>query len=117
MQTRHQDDEKERTLVAVLNEGLIPFKRIIPDNDNAFVLEHRVLETRKQIVLFFTPTGEAPYKMFIHCKEQGCLEEILYDNMENTWSIYNSLCKTLYNEYFINKVKNKKINGCKNPPI
>lgn len=97
-----QEDDKERTLVAVLNEGEIPFHRIIPNNDSAFKLEHRILQTRHQIVLFFTPSSEYTYKMFIYCKEDGVVDEIEYMNIENTWSIYNTLCQRLLNQYIIN---------------
>lgn len=97
MQNLH-DDQEEITLVSILNEGLVPFERIIPKNDNAFILEHRVLNeiNKRQIILFRTPGGESLFKMFIYCKiNKKILKAIHYNNMNNTWSYFNTLCKTL----------------------
>lgn len=97
MQKLH-DDTEEITLVSILNEGLVPFKRIIPKNDDAFILEHRVLNeiNKTQIVLFNTPGSESQYKIFIYDKiNKTILKSIEYNNINNTWSYYNKLCKVL----------------------
>lgn len=100
MQNLH-DDQEEITLVSILNDGLVPFKRIIPKNDDAFILEHRVLNeiNKRQIILFRTPGGESLYKIFIYDKiNKTILKSIEYNNINNTWSYFNTLCKTLDRE-------------------
>lgn len=100
------DDSREVTLVSILNDGEVPFKRIIPNNDNAFVLEHRVLHEKKQIVLFRTPRSEKLFKMFIYDNDtKSIVKSIEYNEMNNTWSYFNTLCNTL-----------NKINLDKNEP-
>lgn len=91
-------DETERTILTVLNEGLIPFKRIIEKNDSAFTLEHRYFPSKVQICLFVVTSQPAPYKMFIYKKGLGIIKEIPFNNKENTWSVYNTLCHVIRTE-------------------
>jgi len=96
MQSSHEDS-KEITLVSILNYGLIEFDRIIENNDNAFILKHHILLEKTQIVLFVTPGSDSLYKMFLYEKgSRKILKTIKYNKINNTWSYYNSLCKTLY---------------------
>jgi len=46
------EEENEITLVAILNQGLIDFDRILENNDQAFVLKHKCLVSKEKIVLF-----------------------------------------------------------------
>lgn len=96
MQSSHEDS-KEITLVSILNDGSIEFDRIIENDDNAFILKHHILLEKTQIVLFVTPGSDSIYKMFLYDKEsRRILKTIKYNKINNTWSYYNSLCKTLY---------------------
>lgn len=92
-------EESERTLLGVLNDGLIPFKRIIEKQDDAFTLEHRIVTKQKVVIALFDTYNEGNrYKMIIFDEiENEVLKQIEYECIENTWSVYNSLCK------FINK--------------
>jgi len=92
-------NDTERTIISVLNEGLIEFERIIPKNDSAFKLKHKSAHNKNAIVLFCLSPG---YRMFIYNEKAGkVLDKIDYDSMENTWSVFNSLSlenKTKHND-------------------
>lgn len=92
-----EDTDTERTLLTVLNEGLITFERVLPKNDRAFTLEHRYFISDLQICLFHT-MDEVLFKMFIYQKGVGIIKEIPFSNMENTWSVYNTLCHVIRTE-------------------
>jgi len=86
------EEKDEITLVAILNQGLIDFDRILENNDQAFVLKHKCLVSKEKIVLF---DHGRDYEMFIFTEQNECIEKYLFKNKTNTWSIYNSLCKMI----------------------
>jgi len=93
-------EDTERTIIAVLNEGLIEFERLIPKTDKAFRLKHRAFNKNK-IILFNISACE--YRMFIYTHDEQVVETVEYDCMENTWSVFNSL--SLMNAYADTKKK------------
>jgi len=86
------EQENEITLVAILNQGLINFDRILENNDKAFILNHRCLVSKEKIILFDHGHN---YEMFIFTEQNECIEKYLFKNRTNVWSIYNSLCKMI----------------------
>ena len=85
-------EEKELTLVAVLNQGLIEFDRILKGNDGAFILKHHCFISKEKIILF--DKGNI-YEMFIFTEKNECIEKYKFEHKTNTWSVYNSLCKMI----------------------
>ena len=93
-------DDKERTIITVMKEGEMEYERIIPNNDKAFKISHRSIHNKNQIILFVTPGASSLFKMFIYKKGVGILHSVEYNNMEETWSVFNglSLRNKLYND-------------------
>ena len=92
-------EEEEVTLVAVLNQGLIEFDRILKGSDGAFILKHYCFISKEKIVLF---DKSGIYEMFIFTEENECIEKYQFEHKTNTWSIYNSLCKMIKKRRVIN---------------
>ena len=86
------EEKDEITLVAVLNQGLIDFDRILENNDQAFILNHRCLVSKEKIILF---DHGSDYEMFIFTEQNECIEKYLFKNRTNVWSVFNSLCKMI----------------------
>lgn len=84
-------EDTERTILTVLKEGGVKYKRIIEGEDTAFELEHRSLHNKNKIILFVTIGAEHNFRMFIYKNKVGMLDKIEYDCLENTWSVFNSL--------------------------
>jgi len=85
-------EESEITLVAILNQGLIEFDRILENNDQAFILNHKCFISKEKIVLF--DHGDN-YEMFIFTEQNECIEKYLFKHKTNVWSVFNSLCKMI----------------------
>ena len=97
-------DRRDMTLKAVLNESAIEWREILKDADNSYILKHNIYWVKHKIVVL---RAGGKFRMFIYTPQETIENDTVYKSMDNTWSVYNTLCNILRESFEDKLIKHK----------